>query len=160
MNRLRSQGLLASPRSWNRIPVLAAAVVILFLGGAGGYFLGSDQKEKPIQSQLPKYILLLHETPDPAEDTQAMIAEYGNWALSIRGDVEYVSGEKLKTSGRILSKKGDVRVTEGVLTNDTMNLAGFFIIAAKDYEAAVRIAADCPHLKYGGVIELREIDPT
>lgn len=160
MSKLRDQGLLASPKQWSKIPSLAAAVVLLLFGGAGGYFLGSDHEEKPVQSSLPKYILLLHETPDPAEDTQAMITEYGNWARSIRGDVKYVSGEKLKMSGRILTKEGEVRISDGILTNETMNLAGFFIIEAKDYDAAARIASDCPHLKYGGVIELREIDPT
>lgn len=160
ISKLQDQGLVVPQRQWIRIPAIAAAVTFLLLGGAGGYFLGSDREEKPMQSQLPRYILLLHETPDPTEDTQAMITEYGNWAKSIRGDVKYVTGEKLKTSGRILSKNGDVRITDGVLANNTMNLAGFFIIAAKNYEEAARIASDCPHLKHGGVIELREIDPT
>lgn len=160
MSKLRDQGLVVPTKQRISVPAIAAAVAFLLLGSAGGYFLGSNREESTMQSNLPKYVLLLHETPDPAEDTQAMITEYGNWARSIRGDVKYVSGEKLKMSGRILTKKGDVRISDGILTNDTMNLAGFFIIAAKDYEAAARIASDCPHLKYGGVIELREIDPT
>ncbi|MCI0556474.1 MAG: hypothetical protein L0287_36490 [Anaerolineae bacterium] len=30
---------------------------------------------------------------------------------------------------------------------------------ARDSEEAIRIAESCPHLKYGGRIEVRRIDP-
>jgi hypothetical protein len=39
-------------------------------------------------------------------------------------------------------------------------IGGLFAIKADDYEKAVEIARECPHLKYGGRIELREIEPT
>ena len=65
------------------------------------------------------------------------------------------TGEKLKTSGRVLSGQS----VEGFPARNEM-LSGFFIIEATTYEEAAAIAATCPHLKYGGRIELREIDPT
>ena len=36
----------------------------------------------------------------------------------------------------------------------------FFIIQAADSAEAYRIARDCPHLRHGGTIQLRRIEPT
>ena len=36
---------------------------------------------------------------------------------------------------------------------------GYFVLQAESYDAAVDIARSCPHLTYGGSIELRRIDP-
>ena len=37
-------------------------------------------------------------------------------------------------------------------------MGGFFIVKASDYSEAVEISESCPHLGYGGTIELRQID--
>jgi hypothetical protein len=39
-------------------------------------------------------------------------------------------------------------------------LAGYFIIGAASLEEARSIARDCPHLKYGGSVEIRRIEAT
>ena len=39
-------------------------------------------------------------------------------------------------------------------------LGGFFLIRASGFAEAQRIAADCPHLRHGGRVELRTIQPT
>ena len=39
-------------------------------------------------------------------------------------------------------------------------IGGLFTIKAADYDEAVEISKECPHLKYGGRVELREIEPT
>jgi hypothetical protein len=36
-------------------------------------------------------------------------------------------------------------------------IGGYFVIQAADYAEAVRLSTECPHLRYGGRIELREI---
>ncbi len=38
-------------------------------------------------------------------------------------------------------------------------IGGFFHIKADDYQQAVQIARDCPHLEYG-TVEIREIERT
>ena len=38
-------------------------------------------------------------------------------------------------------------------------MGGFFLIQAADYDEAVEITKDCPHLVYSGRVELREVDP-
>ena len=37
-------------------------------------------------------------------------------------------------------------------------LGGFFVIRAEDYDEAQRIAADCPLLRYGSIIEIRAFE--
>lgn len=116
---------------------------------------------------MPNYMLLLHEEPMDysqlsPEQIQAVIAEYVEWRHKIEGDGKYVSGEKLKDEGgkHLLGANGSLRVTDGPYTEAKEVIGGFFMISAADYDDAVRVASGCPHLKYGGRIELREIEPT
>jgi hypothetical protein len=37
---------------------------------------------------------------------------------------------------------------------------GFFLVRAGDLAEAERIARDCPHLRHGGEVALRPVDPT
>jgi hypothetical protein len=39
-------------------------------------------------------------------------------------------------------------------------LAGYFLIRAVDRRTALEIARSCPHVRYGGRIVVREIEPT
>jgi hypothetical protein len=39
-------------------------------------------------------------------------------------------------------------------------IAGFFLIRAKDDRTALEIARTCPHLRYGGSIVIRQIEET
>jgi hypothetical protein len=38
--------------------------------------------------------------------------------------------------------------------------SGFFVVTADGYDDAVQIAQGSPHVKYGGSISVRAIDPT
>jgi hypothetical protein len=110
---------------------------------------------------MPDFILLLHRPagPPPALSTQqmaAMTADYVGW----RAEGRLKSGEKLTNDGGkvLLSEAGRIVVTDGPYAESKELLGGFYVIAATDYAEACRIAEACPHLKYGGRIELRQID--
>ena len=116
---------------------------------------------------MPNYMMLLHEEPMDysqfsAEQIQGVIAEYVAWRNKIEAEGKYVGGEKLKDkSGRHLSgQNGTLRVTDGPYTEAKEVIGGYFTISAADYDEAVQIAGGCPHLKFGGRIELRETEPT
>ena len=49
-------------------------------------------------------------------------------------------------------------MVDGPYTEAKEIVGGYFLIEAVDYDEAVQICRSCPHLKYGGRIELREID--
>jgi len=116
---------------------------------------------------MPNYILVLHEQPADfsqmsPDAIQAVIAEYVAWSQKIEAAGKYVGDQKLKDDGgkRLSGFNGDFRVTDGPYAEAKEVIGGFFTISADSYDEAVDISKDCPHLKYGGRIELREIEPT
>ena len=114
---------------------------------------------------MPNYMLLLHEQPTDfsqfsPNQIQAVIGEYVAWRKKIEAEGKFVAGEKLKDEGgkHLSGSNGEIRVTDGPFSEAKEVIGGFFTIAASNYDDAVEISKDCPHLKYGGRIELREID--
>jgi len=156
---LRNRNLLRPHGGFATAARLAAALVLLLTGAATGYFLGSSGTPESTNPNQPKFALLLRETVDPQENTEALVAEYSLWARKVHADGRFVMGEKLGTDGQILMKSND-RTEAQEIDFSTENLSGFFIIQAQDYNEAMTIASGCPHLKYGGKIEVRKIDPT
>ncbi len=55
-------------------------------------------------------------------------------------------------------KNGQVRVTDGPYSETKEVLGGYYTIEAASYEQALDRARDCPHLEYGGTIEVRQVD--
>ena len=115
---------------------------------------------------MPKYLLLLHESPPDysnvsAEEIQAVISEYKAWRNKIEAEGRYLGGQKLKDEGgrHLSARQGDLRVVDGPYAEAKEVLGGYFMIEASDYDAAVEVSKGCPHLKFGGRIELREVDP-
>ena len=49
-------------------------------------------------------------------------------------------------------------VTDGPYSETKEWLGGYYMIEVPNYEAAVEVSRGCPHLEYGGTIELREVD--
>ena len=48
-------------------------------------------------------------------------------------------------------------MTDGPYTESKEIVGGFFTVVAADYDEACSLAADCPHLTYGGRIEVRMV---
>jgi hypothetical protein len=155
---LRSQGLLRAsevrvgrrlaPRwSW---PVALAAGLLLFVGG---FALG----RRPVSTSAPdlsRYTLLLFEGPgfNPGMSGEAdLVREYSEWAGDLAARGRLVAGEKLAAAAWTLGP--EVASWSGGPT-------GFFVIAARDQDEALAIARTCPHLKHGGTVSVRPIEPT
>ena len=143
---LRDRGYLASSRRWSSASVFAAAAAALVLL-LSGYAIGASSAPAAPPSAdggSPRFLLLLHETPATATTgvpEPQLVEEYRQWARGVSAEGTTIQGEKLK----------DV---------PGQTLSGFFVVAAPTREAADAIAASCPHARYGGRIEVREIDPT
>ena len=115
---------------------------------------------------MAEFILLLHEDPSgfsqaSPEEMQSVIAEYSAWRDNLIKNGQLVGGNKLKDEGgrHLTLQGGNLRVVDGPFAEAKEVMGGYFIIAAADYDAAAALSSSCPHLKYGGRIELREIDP-
>jgi hypothetical protein len=114
---------------------------------------------------MAQYILLLHERPTDfsamsPEEMQRIVEEYRSWSQSMGQAGKLVGGHKLTDEGgRVLRGWGsEFSVTDGPLPEAKEVIGGLFHIHAADYDEAARLSASCPHLKYGGRIELRRVD--
>ena len=119
-----------------RFTALAAAIAIAaFLGG---YAVARARPE-------PTHVLFVHRQQSPLtpEQSRARVAEYGAWARNLQG------GEKLSDAWLLSSG--------GVRHHPNLTISGYFLLRARDDAEALAIAKTCPHLRYGGRVELRRI---
>jgi hypothetical protein len=115
---------------------------------------------------MPQYLFLLHEDPSryaelsPAE-MQAIIEKYSAWAGKIAAQGRLRGGEKLQdgTGRRVHTVNGKLTVTDGPYAEGKEVVGGYFIVEADNFEQAVELASDGPHVEHG-VVEVREIEPT
>ena len=158
---LTARGLLRRPRRRLGVALALAASVALFLGGLAIGRFGT--RPAAPEDERPRFALFLYEGPEyrqPAPGAmEERVREYVDWAGAERHDGTVEGGEKLGdgedmvvgpdgTAGPRPSKPGEPR------------LAGYFLIRAADRGSALVIARSCPHVRYGGTIVVREIDPT
>jgi len=153
VERLRARGAFRRPpRRWRTGLAAAAALVLAFLAG----LLASRTGPEAPPGRGDAYLLLLlggEEGPDPA----AQVAEYAGWARALASEGKVLGGEKLAPEG--------VRLDAGVPAmalpvRPREDLGGFFIVTAGSAAEAEEIARSCPHLRYGGSIVIRRIEPT
>jgi hypothetical protein len=118
-------------------------------------------------SPKERYVLLLHGPARTAAATptqaaadsvaeQAIVAEYRAWAMQLRDSGALVMAEKLADDPlTMLTAAGATPMPR----NTADELGGFFLIQADSAEA-FRIARECPHLRHGGTVQVRRIQPT
>ena len=158
---LRSRRLLA-PRTrkhfgWAWAFTSLSACVFCFVVGV---LFRSRSVAIPAEPTGTRYVLFLTHsssvaTSGTAEEI-ALVQEYSAWAQRQRVGGHLIAGERLDDASLELS--GPLGLRE-IHAEDT-SLGGYFVIAAPDLDAAVAIARTCPHLKHGGTVVIRPIDPT
>ncbi len=110
---------------------------------------------------MAQYVLLLRGGEFKgysSEEMQKITEQYLAWADKLRSEGRHCGGEELKNGGRLLRTQNG-RIVDGPFTETKEMIGGFFMILAQDFEEAARIAEECPHFRFGGEIELREIIP-
>ena len=141
------------------IGLALAASILLFLGGLA---LGRRGATEPAPT-LPQYLLLLYEGPEyhpaPPGREAERVREYGAWAEARADRGELVAGEELAAEPDLVIGT-DGRVTTVRSGAGQPKLTGFFVIRAADGGRALEIARSCPHVRYGGSIVIRPIQPT
>jgi hypothetical protein len=162
ISALKAKGLIRlapSLQIWTRSRLagaFAAALVLLALGFGLGKWQGSVPPQQPHHNM---FVLFLYDSPGTLPDDMSKVVEYGNWARAVGESKRRISGEKLKDGGRLLrTVRGQLEIREMREAGESNVLGGYFLIEAENYDEAIKVAASCPHLKYGGLIELRQID--
>lgn len=124
------QAVYAPHRRWWYLAVSVAAAAVL---------LTVTHPWSPPPAAGQEYVLLLSEGPTYVQTTPAGLLErrreYGRWA------------DSLARLGK-LEVEGHLEPQEGIVD-------GLFIIRATNESDAERIAASCPHNKYGGTVVVR-----
>jgi len=153
---LQQRGVLQRRRAgdWKRVFTAAAAALVLLVGGAAaGRWTASPAPEQP------EFLLLLRtgqeQAPGSEKEMMERVSEYSAWARAASRDGLLLTGEKLTDDGRLLSGSGVRAMEEELVGEDAIQ--GYFLIRASDYPQAAAVASTCPHLRYGGEIELRRI---
>ena len=109
---------------------------------------------------MPQFMLLIYGDPtrwlkQSPEEMQAAIEKYRAWTTKpfTKG-----SGRLADDVGKVLRSNGGKPVASDGPSSETKEvLGGFYTIEAADYDEAVRIANDHPHIEYGGTIEIRRL---
>ena len=139
----------------------AACLAFFSLGFVIGGRWRSTTTTPPSQ---PEFLLLIrssaHEKPTTSTDDEIRrIKEYSAWGRTLAQQGLLRDAEKLKDEGQTLNLVQDQLVVKSSPPNiDPDAIGGFFLIQARDYQQAISIARECPHLKYGGAVEIRQID--
>lgn len=111
------------------------------------------------------YMILLDENPGvmppdlSPEDIQSIVAKYQAWRDGLASQGRLQDSNKLKDEGgRLMVKQsGTTQVTDGPYSESKEVITGYFVIEAANYDEAVALCQNCPHLDYGR-ITVREVD--
>ncbi len=146
---LRQKGLIAPGRSRSirRWGVGLAASIVFFL--LGFYVNASLTTANDGYLTEFNYMLLLHEDDQfIAGNPEQRFQEYAQWMGGI-----YEKG--LKIDGQELARKG--ANVHPIISNKSHFTTGYFLLKASSLKEAQAIAQSCPHVKYGGQIEIKPI---
>src|SRR5882672_1918094 len=109
-----------------------------------------------------QFMLILFEKPGDfasmsPEEIQKIIEQYGAWGGKVAAAGQMVGGHKLREEGgkRMTQTAGKLAVTDGPYAETKEVIGGVYLIKADSYDAAVKIASDCPHLKFGRIEDWR-----
>jgi hypothetical protein len=136
----------------------AATVVLALVCGLAGYALGRTRGSRPEMitqaPTMPLFMLLLEEQtwPDPTRPRSG----YVEWAARLREADRLDRAEKLTDEqGWRIDSQG--RVTRPAAGTRPPNVSGWFLVHAENYEAAINLARQGPHLRFGSVL-VRQIE--
>lgn len=113
---------------------------------------------------MSEYMLVLHYTPSAApqlspSDMQKMVEAYVGWTNSLIAKGIFKGGQQLKEGGKSLRQSGSGITLDAPMTEVKEVIGGFYIFTAASEQEALEIAKTCPHLAYGGRVEVRELYP-
>jgi hypothetical protein len=108
-----------------------------------------------------QYMLMIYGTEGSMtkEDGAKMMSAYISYTEAMKKAGAFVAGDPLQsssTASTVRMKDGKSKVLNGPYTESKEQLGGYYIIEAKDIDAAISWAAKCPGAQHG-TIEVRPI---
>ena len=155
--QLTARGDIAEPRSLRPWLVAAGIAAVLLL--AVTFLRQPEPGPQPVAHDQSQFMLFIAEDvrytpPSDSTEARARVAEYTEWAGRLAEGGHLVSAGELAYSGT------DVR-TEGrsasVIDSRAGAVSGYFLVRAESLAQAEQLAAESPHLKYGGTVVVRAV---
>ena len=106
---------------------------------------------------MPEYMLLLHGGKFDhytRQDMQEISGRYIGWMRNLAKEGRKVSGAPLADKSKVLEGK---KVMDGPYAETKEVIGGYYLVEAANEEEALHLSQSCPHLDYGGTVELREV---
>lgn len=109
---------------------------------------------------MSQFLLLLYADPSgwaklSPEEMQKATQRYMEWTQKpITKDSQRLGDDAGKV---IRTVNGKPRVTDGPYSQSKEVLAGYYLIGAANYDEAVKLALEHPHVEYGNAVEIREL---
>src|ERR1700688_3891332 len=107
-----------------------------------------------------QYLLLIYSAEShDANNDPSVLAEYGPFTQGIVQSGAFKSADRLKpvnTATTVRVREGKMLTTDGPFAETREQLGGYYLVEAKDLDAALGIAARIPGAKTGSV-EVRPI---
>jgi len=151
---LAAHGLVRRRRAARWLAPLAAALA----GLAGGWLLrGAERAPVAAPAAGALYLLLIEGEPAAARPPDELVASYRAWGEGLAARGRLAGAEKLSDEGIVLADgaEGPARALEiGPAT-----LGGYFLVRAASLAEAEAIARSSPHVRWGGRVTVRPVDP-
>ncbi|MBR1166221.1 MULTISPECIES: YciI family protein [Bradyrhizobium] len=111
-----------------------------------------------------QYLLMIYQNEveyakNDAATSQKMLAEYQTFTQAIIQSGNFKAGDRLQpttTATTVRVREGKTLTTDGPFAETREQLGGYYLIEAKDLNAAIEIAARIPSARIGS-IEVRPI---
>ncbi len=112
-----------------------------------------------------RYMLLIYDDEKvrekmSEEEKGAIFQQYRGFGQGIRKSGAFQAGDPLQptsTATTVRMRNGKTITTDGPYAETKEQLGGYYIVEARDLDAAIAIAARIPSVRLGGVIEVRPI---
>jgi hypothetical protein len=125
---------------------------------------------KPIQimskktANAPTFMFVFRnpvDQPDRSpQEMQQNFQKWMTWIEAMKAKGQYLAGEPLEDDpAKVLRGPRGAKATDGPFAEAKEVVAGYMLIAAKNFADAVKIARDCPGYAVGGTVEVRQIMP-
>ncbi len=114
--------------------------------------------------KAPTYLFVFRhptDVPDRSpEEMQKNFEKWMTWIQSMKAKGQYVAGEPLEdVPAKVLRGRRGAKISDGPYVESKEVVAGYMLIAAQDFDAAARVAQDCPGYDMGCSVEIRQIMP-
>jgi hypothetical protein len=117
--------------------------------------------EMNMESTTSAYMLLFRgthwDTNLSPEELQKVMGQWTAWFDRLVEQGKIKSAHPLMDEGKIVGWKKGQTVADGPFAESKEAVGGYFLLQINDLDEAVEIAKECPSLKYGVTVEVRQV---